>query len=53
MTTPVSPPLRAAYEPEAFRATAHALMDQLADYLKAALGGGALPVLPWAPPAVN
>ncbi|RKH44327.1 pyridoxal phosphate-dependent decarboxylase family protein [Corallococcus llansteffanensis] len=49
MTTP----LEAAYEPDAFRATAHALMDQLADYLKAALGGGAMPVLPWVPPAVN
>ncbi|RKH47016.1 pyridoxal phosphate-dependent decarboxylase family protein [Corallococcus sicarius] len=50
MTTP----LEAAYDPDAFRATAHALMDQLADYLKAALGGGAaMPVLPWVPPAVN
>ncbi|RYZ38377.1 MAG: aminotransferase class V-fold PLP-dependent enzyme [Myxococcaceae bacterium] len=52
MTT-VFAPLEAAYDPEAFRTTAHALMDQLADYLKAALKGGAMPVLPWAPPAVN
>ncbi|MCY1034036.1 pyridoxal-dependent decarboxylase [Corallococcus sp. BB11-1] len=49
MTTP----LEAAYAPDAFRTTAHALMDQLADYLKAALKGGDMPVLPWAPPSVN
>jgi L-2,4-diaminobutyrate decarboxylase len=53
MSPPVPAPLRAAYEPEAFRATAHALVDQLSDYLGTALAGGGLPVLPWAPPAVN
>lgn len=42
--------LRAAYDPERFRAEGHRLIDQLADYLGAA-AGGAMPVLLWRPPA--
>jgi L-2,4-diaminobutyrate decarboxylase len=42
--------LRRAYDPEAFRASGHALVDRLADYLARALAGEALPVMPWAEP---
>ncbi|WP_224368977.1 pyridoxal phosphate-dependent decarboxylase family protein [Hyalangium versicolor] len=43
----------AAYDPERFRRQGHQLVDQLADYLKAATQGGTLPVMPWAAPAEN
>lgn len=42
--------LAAAFDPEAFRREGHDLIDRLADYLRAALDGPPLPVLPWAPP---
>ncbi len=42
-------PLLAAYDPEAFRAVGHRLIDTLADYLQGAMQG-AMPVLPDAPP---
>src|SRR5215471_13177801 len=41
--------LRSALDPERFRREGHALVDQLADYLRAATGR-ALPVLPWVEP---
>jgi L-2,4-diaminobutyrate decarboxylase len=43
----------AAYDAERFRNQAHQLVDQLADYLAGATQGGAMPVLPWAPPEEN
>ena len=46
---PPAGPLAQAYDPERFRADGHALIDQLADYLRAAQAG-ALPVLPWREP---
>lgn len=44
---------RAAYDGEAFRRTAHAVVDRLADYLNGVMRSdpGGLPVLPWMPPA--
>jgi len=41
--------LRSAYDPERFRRDGHALVDQVADYLRAATAG-TLPVLPWVEP---
>jgi L-2,4-diaminobutyrate decarboxylase len=43
--------LREAFDPEAFRARGHALIDQLADHLAASLARPDAPVLPWAEPA--
>ncbi|MEZ0313933.1 MAG: aspartate aminotransferase family protein [Myxococcota bacterium] len=48
MSSPIDP-LLAAYEPEAFRAQGHRLIDALADYLGATMRGEG-PVLPDAPP---
>jgi L-2,4-diaminobutyrate decarboxylase len=45
--------LLAAYDADTFRQQAHGLVDQLSDYLTRATRGDALPVLPWAAPAVN
>lgn len=42
-------PLRQAFDPDAFRARGHALIDALADYLARARAGEG-PVLPWAEP---
>ncbi|HLL83651.1 MAG TPA: aminotransferase class I/II-fold pyridoxal phosphate-dependent enzyme, partial [Longimicrobium sp.] len=41
--------LKAAFDPDAFRAEAHRVVDLLADYLRQARSGD-LPVLPWVPP---
>src|SRR5690348_15898720 len=41
--------IRSAYDPELFRARGHALVDTLAEYLRAATAG-TLPVLPWREP---
>lgn len=43
-------PLRAAFDPDAFRRTGHAFIDALADYLARAMAGPPLPVLPPTPP---
>lgn len=45
-----APRLARAFDPEAFRAQGHALVDQLADYLAAAQRGAPMPVLPWVEP---
>ncbi|MEO1713918.1 MAG: pyridoxal-dependent decarboxylase, partial [Bacteroidota bacterium] len=42
--------LEQAYDPEAFRQSGHALIDQLADYLAASGRGEIQPVLPWVAP---
>src|SRR5262247_1276720 len=44
--------LRSAFDPERFRRDGHALVDQLADYLRAVTGREG-PVLPWAEPEAN
>jgi len=44
--------LRDAFDPERFRREGHALVDQLADYLRSATGREG-PVLPWADPDSN
>jgi L-2,4-diaminobutyrate decarboxylase len=41
--------VRRAYDPDLFRTRAHALVDEVADYLKLATSGQ-LPVLPWKDP---
>jgi L-2,4-diaminobutyrate decarboxylase len=38
------------FDPETFRTEGHALVDSLADYLKAATAGDAMPVLPYLTP---
>jgi L-2,4-diaminobutyrate decarboxylase len=38
------------FDPEEFRAEGHKIIDTLADYLKIALDGGEMPVLPWFEP---
>ena len=38
------------FDPETFRLQGHRTVDQLADYLKQAVRGGEMPVLPWADP---
>jgi len=44
--------LRDAFDPERFRRDGHALVDQLADYLRSVTGREG-PVLPWAEPDSN
>ena len=44
--------LRSAYDPERFRREGHALIDQLADYLRTVTRSQG-PVLPWADPETN
>jgi len=46
---PLPPDLASAYDPERFRRQAHQMVDQVADYLRAATTR-ALPVLPWVEP---
>ena len=54
MTLPPLPArLRAAYDPERFRADGHRLIDQLADHLARATGRDDAPVLPWVEPAAS
>ena len=48
---PVSDDLRAAFDPDAFRAQGHRTIDMLADYLAKAIARDAMPVLPWISPA--
>jgi L-2,4-diaminobutyrate decarboxylase len=48
----IPPALSAAYDPERFRREGHALVDQLANYLRAA-ETRQLPVLPWVEPEVQ
>lgn len=43
--------LRAAYDPERFRAEGHRVIDALADHLAAAVARDDAPVLPWQAPA--
>jgi L-2,4-diaminobutyrate decarboxylase len=46
--------VRAAFDPERFRAQGHALVDRLADYLaRAERGDDTLPVLPWREPSAQ
>lgn len=45
--------LEAAFDPERFRETGHAVVDRLADYLAAALAKSSDPVLPWVDPAAQ
>ncbi len=49
MPAPASDPFRAAFDPEAFRALGHQVVDLLAEHLVEAQGG-ACPVLPWKDP---
>jgi L-2,4-diaminobutyrate decarboxylase len=42
--------LERAFSPDTFRAQGHALIDQLADYLQAALAGELEQAIPWSPP---
>ena len=44
--------LRDAFDPERFRREGHALVDQLADYLRGVTAREG-PVLPWAEPETN
>src|SRR5215472_6638231 len=44
--------LRDAFDPDRFRREGHALVDQLADYLRSVTGREG-PVLPWAEPELN
>ncbi|HSP19114.1 MAG TPA: pyridoxal-dependent decarboxylase, partial [Myxococcaceae bacterium] len=44
--------LRSAFDPERFRSEGHALVDQLADYLRG-VTGRAGPVLPWVEPEAS
>ncbi|HET6983610.1 MAG TPA: pyridoxal-dependent decarboxylase, partial [Myxococcaceae bacterium] len=44
--------LRSAFDPERFRREGHALVDQLADYLRGVTDRQG-PVLPWAEPETN
>jgi len=48
---PIPPTLRAAYDPERFRADGHRLIDTLADFLARAESRDDAPVLPWVEPA--
>ncbi len=48
----IAPSLASAFEPERFRREGHALIDQIADYLRAA-ASRSLPVLPWVEPEVE
>jgi L-2,4-diaminobutyrate decarboxylase len=50
MDDPAGDALHRAFDPEVFRRDGHAAVERLADYLRDALDGGSLPVLPWAPP---
>jgi L-2,4-diaminobutyrate decarboxylase len=50
---PVPASLRAAYDPERFRADGHRLVDLLAERLAAATGRDEAPVLPWVDPAAS
>jgi L-2,4-diaminobutyrate decarboxylase len=50
---PVPASLRAAYDPERFRADGHRLVDLLAEHLARAVARDEAPVLPWVEPAAS
>ncbi len=53
MDDPAGDALHRAFDPELFRRDGHAVVDRLADYLRAALEDRNVPVLPWAAPAAS
>jgi L-2,4-diaminobutyrate decarboxylase len=50
---PIPASLRAAYDPERFRADGHRLVDLLAEHLARAVARDDAPVLPWVEPAAS